>query len=112
MSGAVPNAMAFDSVKTAIGSDKTLPKAIEHVHTSSWHEMKNVNYGKIYVLELQAMLAVRDELVLYGDRILLQDGRIVLAKSLRDRAINIAHGVIKLFVAQKHPCVPKFGSWV
>ena len=37
------------------------------------------------------MKAVRDELTVHSDNILLENNRIVLPKSLLQRAVNIAH---------------------
>ena len=51
-------------------------------------EFKNDN---IETGDLTALRAVRDELTVHNDNILLRDHRIILPKVLRDRAIYVAH---------------------
>ena len=41
--------------------------------------------------ELISLRSIRDELTVHSDNILLLDKRIVLPKTLRDRAVQIAH---------------------
>ncbi|XP_048767688.2 uncharacterized protein K02A2.6-like [Ostrea edulis] len=53
--------------------------------------MKTDDSEDIDLSELTAIKAVRDELTVHSDNILLRNHRIVLPKSLRQRSIDIAH---------------------
>jgi hypothetical protein len=90
MTEAIPKAMTLDEVKMAATEDKTLVKAVEYVQTGRWFELKNITDHEIDIQELQALRAVKDELVTC-DGVLMRDSRIVLPMRLRDRAIKIAH---------------------
>ena len=88
---AVMKAMDIDEVKSETCKDSTLQKAISYVRSGSWYEMKTLNDDSIDIEELTSLRSIRDELTIHSDNILLRDQRIVLPKSLRDRAVQIAH---------------------
>lgn len=88
---AVMKAMNMDEVKMETSKDHTLQKAISYVRSGAWHHMKTLNDSNIDMEELSAMRSIKDELTIHSDNVLLRDKRIVLPRSLRDRAIHIAH---------------------
>ena len=53
--------------------------------------MKTLNDENVDMEELTSLRSIRDELTVHSDNVLLRDKRIVLPKSLRDRAVQIAH---------------------
>ena len=53
--------------------------------------MKTLKDDNINIEELTTFCSLKDELTIHSDNILLPDKRIVPPKSLRDRAIHIAH---------------------
>lgn len=83
--------MDLDEVKRATGLDKTLKKVIEYMCTGKWYNLKHLEDADVDLLELQIIRNVQDELAVYSDTVLLRDGRLVLPKSLRYRAVAIAH---------------------
>ena len=102
-------AMDIDEVKTETCKDSTLQKAISYVRSGSWYEMKTLNDDSICIEELTSLRSIRDELTIHSDNILLRDQRIVLPKSLRDRAVQIAHeghqGITKtITIHHERPC--------
>ena len=68
-----------------------MQKAISFVRSGSWYEMKSLNDENIDMEELTSLRSVKDELTVHSDNILLRDKRIVLPKTLCDRAVQIAH---------------------
>ena len=53
--------------------------------------MKTLNDDRTDIEDLTSLRGIRDELTIHSDNVLLCDQRIVLPKSLRDRAVQIAH---------------------
>lgn len=91
MTEAVPKAISLDEIRDTTMSP-TLQKAIEYTRTERWYEMKQLTDREMYDMEdLTALRAVRDELTVHSDNVLLRDTRIVLPVTLRDRAISVAH---------------------
>ncbi|XP_061193203.1 uncharacterized protein K02A2.6-like [Saccostrea echinata] len=88
---AVPKAMTLDEVKRATNEEKTMQKAIDYVRTGKWYELKRLEDKDVDLLELQALRNVQDGLAVYSDNVLLREGRLVLPKSLCERAVTIAH---------------------
>lgn len=88
---AIMKAMDIDEVKRETSEDKTMQKAISFVRSGSWYAMKTLNDENIDMEELTSLRSVKDELTVHSDNILLRDKRIVLPKTLRDRAVQIAH---------------------
>ncbi|KAK3092876.1 hypothetical protein FSP39_008235 [Pinctada imbricata] len=68
-----------------------MQKVIYYTRYGKWYELKSTEDDDIDMLELSSMRAVRDELTVHSDNILLRNNRIILPYSLRERAINIAH---------------------
>lgn len=83
--------MDLDEVKRATVLDKTLKKVIEYMCTGKWYNLKHLEDADVDLLELQIIRNDQDELAVYSDTVLLRDGRLVLPKSLRYRAVAIAH---------------------
>ena len=88
---AILKAKDIDEVNSETCKDSTLQKAISYVRSGPWYEMKTLNDDIIDIEELTSLRSIRDELTIHSDNILLRDQRIVLPKSLRDRAVQIAH---------------------
>ena len=88
---ALPKAIDLDEVKAATMNCPTLQQAIYFTRTGEWYKLKTLDSDNTDIEELTALRAVRDELTVYCENILLRDHRIVLPKSLRDRAINVVH---------------------
>ena len=83
----------MDEVRNATVNCPTLQTAIHFARNGEWHKMKHCEFknDNIDIEDLTPLRAVRDELTVHSDNILLRDHRIILPKVLRDRAIYVAH---------------------
>jgi transposase InsO family protein len=87
----LPNAMSLSQVKDASERDPTIQKAIEYARNGRWYEMETLSDPTVDIEELQAYRSMLDELAIHCDTVLLREKRIILSKTLRERAIKIAH---------------------
>ena len=88
----LPRAIELDEVREASMTDKTIQMVSQFTRTGRWYLMKNlVPDSEISLEELTAIRSIRDELTVHSDNILLRDQRIVLPRSLRSRAVQVAH---------------------
>ena len=55
-----------------------------------WYKLHTDNIEDVDLNDLTAMKSIRDELTVHSDNILLRNNRIVLPKTLSQRAVNIA----------------------
>ena len=90
---ATPIALTIQDVQIATKDDPTLQVVIDLVRTGQWHNIeayemsRDVNYS-----ELLTYRTVQAELAVAGsDDIVLRDHRIVIPKSLQQRAVDLAH---------------------
>ena len=90
-SEAVPRAMTLNEVKCESLNDKTIQQAIEYTRNGKWFELKKLQDSEIDILELQSYRSIQDELVIHNENILMRGNRIVMPRTLRDRAVRIAH---------------------
>ena len=78
-----PKAMTLDEVKQFTQSDATLRKVIEVVRTGRWHDTDGV--------DISSVRAIRNELTVSDNDILLRDTRLVIPTALRSQVIQLAH---------------------
>ena len=88
----LPRAIELDEVRNSTVNCPTLQTAIHFARTREWYKMKHFEFknDNIDTEDLTALRAVRDELTVHSDNILLRDHRIILPKVLRDRAMYVA----------------------
>ena len=84
---AVPKAMTLQEIKSEVEKDTSLQALIKAIETDQWLDPEVQEYKK-----------VKDELLVYKGTI-LRGNRIVVPKTLRDRAVELAHvghqGIVK-----------------
>lgn len=86
-----PRSMTLDDIKEATSKDKTLTTVMNFVRTSQWYKVKFVEDSDIDLKELKAFYTIRDELTCHNDNILLRNNLIVIPRTLRQQAVDIAH---------------------
>lgn len=96
----VPNAMTIDEVKMESLKDKTMQKAVEYSKTGKWYELKTLNDPEIDKEELLSLRSIKDELTVYNETLLMKNDKLVIPKSLREKAIKLGHeghqGIVKI----------------
>lgn len=61
------------------------------MRTGKWYKLEHLEDADVDILELQTIRNVQNELAVYSDNVLLRNGRLVLPKTLHDRAVATAH---------------------
>ncbi|XP_060569033.1 uncharacterized protein K02A2.6-like [Ruditapes philippinarum] len=95
----LPNAMTVDEVKMESLKDKTMQKAVEFTKNGKWYELKTLNDPEIDKEELSSFRSIKDELTVYNETLLMKNDKLVIPKSLREKAIKLGHeghqGIVK-----------------
>ena len=81
-----PKAVTVDDIIQATAADSTLQAAIRAVQTGRW-----TTTGKAASPQMKQLHAVRDDLAVYDDSILLRGDRIVIPASLQQKTVDLAH---------------------
>ncbi|XP_033104396.1 uncharacterized protein K02A2.6-like [Anneissia japonica] len=99
LSNAIPRSLTIKEIEHETAKDKTLQLCISAIKTNKWHTIQRQASGTTKK-DIESLFKLRDQLsVSVKNDILLRDHRIVIPKSLQQRAVDIAHeghqGVIK-----------------
>ena len=94
---AAPKAMSLAEIKAATTSDKTLQEVITRHATGNWELQSTLLDTDIAAL--RSFAALRSELTVSSDGVVLRGSSIVIPKSLQQRVIELAHeghqGIVK-----------------
>ena len=91
---AVPKAMTLDEIKQATAEDVTLQYLAYLIQNDSWNSLHTLpeKFKDVDCAELSRFQRVKDDLTVNDQaNIILRGNRIVIPKTLRERAISIAH---------------------
>ncbi|XP_033121880.1 uncharacterized protein K02A2.6-like [Anneissia japonica] len=99
LSNAIPRSLTVEEIELETAKDKTLQLCISALKTNRWHNIQRQASGTT-IKDINSLFKLRDQLsVSVKNDILVRDHRIVIPKSLQQRAVDIAHkghqGVIK-----------------
>ena len=89
-SHAVPNAMTIAEIELATSKDPTLQKVIELHKSNQWHTIKTIADPEINKDELKIFYFKKQTLTVKGN-LLLKNNQIIIAGTLRKKAIDLAH---------------------
>ena len=103
--------MTLVKIQKGTLADNTLQKLVQIIEENSWHIIRNLSPdSEIDKEELQSFAKIRCELTVSQNRnIILRGSRIIIPKSLRLRAILIAHESRFGLVKTKQLLREKFG---
>ena len=94
VSHAVPKAMTLEEIQQATAEDVTLQCLVHLIQNDTWNDLDNLpqNLKDADSAELKLFQQLKDELTVNNQaNIILRGSRIVVPKTLRDRAVSIAH---------------------
>jgi transposase InsO family protein len=99
-SNSVPKAMTLEEVKVETKADPTMQHVAELIRSRKWLEAYTDTSSDIDLSEIKSLAQVKDELTVTTDSdIILRGSRIVMPKSLRQRAVELSHeghqGIVK-----------------
>eukprot|EP00795_Rhopilema_esculentum_P014355 gene14355-5400_t len=101
---AVPKSMDYKEIQDATFADLTLQALIRLIHDNSWNNIRSMQSPDVDKGELNLFAKIRSELTVNDDAsLILRGSRIALPKSLRHRAIEIAHEGHQEIVKTKQP---------
>ena len=106
---ATPKALTPQEVQIATKNDPTLQAVIELTRSGAWHKIESYeNIDGINYPELLTFKSVQSELTV-TDNIVLRDHRIVMPKSMQQRAVDQAHEGHQGMSKTKLSSEPKYG---